>query len=124
MQMRRSSPRLLQRDPARAFFLCLLVLAQLLLPSAFARAQAMQPDACVSLSTSDDNGKSSTHDHTQQCAHCRPQAVTLASPIAHPQIAIAAIFEVEAQHADQAISEAAVQTLPPPTGPPAAATTV
>jgi len=122
--MRRSSPhslqnnRAIQRDPARAFFLCLLVLAQMLLPSAVARAHVEQTPGCVALSAGGDDGKSPGHDHPQQCAHCRPEVLIQAPPVGHPTVAILPARDVEALHCEQSMWEAALQILPPPRGPP------
>ena len=119
--MRGSSPILIERDPARAFFLCLIVLAQLFLPTAFERAHAKQIDGCVALGSASDDGKSPAHDHSQQCAHCRPEAVALPAPMALPQVTVALVREVAAEHSRHTVSEAALRPLPPPRGPPVAA---
>jgi hypothetical protein len=106
-----------QRDPLRAVFLCLAVLIQLLLPAAFEPAHAKGVDGCIALGG--DAGKAPAHAHDQQCAHCRPQAITLAAPTAHPEIASVAALERLALHADYAVVEVSAGPLPPPTGPPA-----
>ena len=121
--MPRSSQHLIRRDPARALFLCLMVLVQLLLPTAFTWAQSSQADTCVTAGNGG-AGKSPAHDHTQQCAHCRPEALNLAAPVAHPRISVVIVGEVAAQNADHAIIEVLVRPLPPPTGPPIAAIAV
>ena len=108
-------------DPLRALFLCLVVVAQLLLPSVAARASVAQDKGCVTLGTSADAGKGSkqSHLHGQECAHCRPQAVVLAAPIAHPEIAVAPALASAPTHQDPAVVVALLQPLPPATGPPA-----
>jgi hypothetical protein len=106
-----------QRDPLRAVFLCLAVLVQLLLPAAIEPARAKGVDGCIALGG--DSGKAPAHAHDQQCAHCRPHAIALAAPAAHPVIASVAALERSALHASHAVVEVPARPLPPPTGPPA-----
>jgi hypothetical protein len=98
-----------------------MVLAQLLLPSVFERARASQESHCVALGSTAGAGKApkqSTHAHGQECAHCRPQAVVLSAPLPHPEIVDAPAFETAARHSEPTVLEVALQSLPPPTGPP------
>jgi hypothetical protein len=127
VRMSRPYPASAQQDPLRATFLCLIVLAQLLLPSMFERARAAEDVGCVGADSTVQAGKASkpsTHAHAQECAHCRPQMVVLGAPTAHPEIAVAPAFETTAQHGARAMIEAALQALPPPTGPPAVSVSV
>jgi len=120
--MSRFSPASTSRDPFRAVFLCLLVLAQMLLPPVFAQARASQADGCVSLvSGASESGKASKqipHAHSQECAHCRPQAMVLMAPAQHPDVTVAPAFAVEIARADVTGIETRHLPLPPATGPP------
>lgn len=119
--MSRPSAATTPRDPLRAVFLCLVVLVQLLMPTAVAQARAAQGDGCVGLSSvaPDTAKKQIPHAHGQECAHCRPQALVLAAPIAHPQIAVAPAFVTSIAHGETAEMGAPSKPLPPATGPPA-----
>jgi hypothetical protein len=108
------------RDPLRAVFLCLVVLVQLLMPTVVAQARAAQGEGCVGLSSvaPDAAKKQIPHAHGQECAHCRPQALVLAAPIAHPQITVAPAFVMSIAHGKGAETNAPPKPLPPATGPP------
>jgi hypothetical protein len=102
-------------------FLCLVVLAQMLLPTAFAEARASEGDRCAVIGNASQSGKSkqTAHAHGQECAHCRPQAVFLAAPVAHPQVAVSSASEVAPPPGDDRCVVAALRVVPPATGPPA-----
>ncbi|MBI1210803.1 MAG: hypothetical protein GC190_05025 [Alphaproteobacteria bacterium] len=110
-----------QRDPVRAVFLTLVVLAQLILASTCAVVRAADANSCASITGFSEAGKSkqSAQLHGQQCAHCRPQLAVLAAPIEHPELAVAAAFKAHIALDDVEAVAVALEPLPPPTGPPA-----
>ena len=118
--MRPAHSQFASRDPARAVFLSLLVLLQLLLPGVIARANGGPNLGCLGLTSGGDSGKGPSHsapDH-QQCAHCRPHELALAPPPAEPEPRIAAVATSIGPPPAQATREVELHAIPPPTGPP------
>jgi hypothetical protein len=102
-------------------FLCLVVLAQLLLPTAFERARAAEIGGCAALTNAatGDQDKQSGHAHGQECPQCLPQAVALAAPLPHPEVSVVPALETMVAHGESAAASVMIKPLPPPTGPPA-----
>ena len=106
------------RDPMRAVFLSLLVLAQLLLPAAFERAGAAAPQQVCLAQSGGAPTKAPAHAH-DQCAQCCPQQSPTLFPATGPEATpvhgnISPLPRVSLARSVRFESRG----LPPPTGPP------
>jgi hypothetical protein len=109
------------RDPMRAVLLSLLVLAQLLLPTAFERVHASVPQlGCLAHSGGmDDPGKAPAHSH-DQCTQCCLQHAPSLFPVTGPKPLFGlGNFSLALRVTLQGDTRIVSRCLPPPTGPPA-----
>jgi hypothetical protein len=102
-----------------AALFCLAVLAQLMLPAAMMRAEALAGSLCVTSDGGADSGSSKSHGHGKPCADCR---LHCSSPFSPPTINSVLVERADVPSA--AINEAAttfvhvLHAQPPSTGPP------